>query len=172
MSMPSTPDRRPSVAVHVPDEAALGRLAARIAAVLPQRAFVALAGDLGAGKTTFVKHAAAARGIDPADVVSPTFGLIHAHEGPHGRLVHADFYRLSSGAELRETGWEDALTDEPGRSCHVFVEWPDRISADLPAERLDLAIAIDSETARTLTFTIHGTAYEPLIRMLEASPRA
>ncbi len=170
--MTSTPDRLPSVAVHVPNEAALGRLAARIAAALPRRAFVALEGDLGAGKTTFVKHVAAASGIDPADVVSPTFGLIHSHEGPHGRLVHADFYRLSSGVELRETGWEDALTGEPGRNCHVFVEWPGRISSDLPTERLDLAIAIDSETGRTLTFQARGAAYEPLIRMLEDLPRA
>lgn len=156
----------------MPDEAALGRLAARIATVLPQRAFVALEGDLGAGKTTFVKHVAAALGIDPADVVSPTFGLIHVHDGPRGRLVHADFYRLSSAAELRETGWEDALTGESGRNCHVFVEWPGRISTDLPPERLDLAIAIDSETGRTLTLKAHGAAYEPLIRMLEALPRA
>jgi tRNA threonylcarbamoyl adenosine modification protein YjeE len=158
--------------VQVPDEAALGRLAARIAAALPQRAFVALEGDLGAGKTTFVKHVAAASGIDPAEVVSPTFGLIHAHEGPHGRLVHADFYRLSSGAELRETGWEDALTGEPGRSCHVFVEWPGRVFADLPAERLDLAIAIDSETGRTLTLQARGAVYEPLLKALGAPPRA
>jgi len=169
--MTSTPDGLPSVAVHVSDEAALGRLAARIAAALPRRAFVALEGDLGAGKTTFVKHVAAASGIDPVDVVSPTFGLIHAHEGPHGRLVHADFYRLSSAAELRETGWEDALTGEPGRSCHAFVEWPGRIPTDLPPERLDLAIAIDSETGRTLTFQARGAAYDPLIRMLEALPQ-
>jgi tRNA threonylcarbamoyl adenosine modification protein YjeE len=170
--MTSMPDHHPSLVVHVPDEEALGRLAARVAAALPQRAFVALEGDLGAGKTTFVKHVAAASGIDPADVVSPTFGLIHAHEGPHGRLVHADFYRLSSDAELRETGWEDALAGEPGRGCHVFVEWPRRISAELPAERLDLAITIDSETGRTLTFTAHGTAHEPFIKALEARPRA
>ena len=170
--MASTPDRLPSVAIHVPDEEALGRLAASVAAALPPRAFVALEGDLGAGKTTFVKHVAAASGIDPADVVSPTFGLIHMHEGRHGRLVHADFYRLSTTAELRETGWEDTITDRHGRGCHVFVEWPGRISAELPAERLDLTIAIDSETGRTLTFTARGTAYAPLIRMLETQPRA
>jgi len=170
--MTSMPDHHPSLVVHVTDEEALGRLAARVAAALPQRAFIALEGDLGAGKTTFVKHVATASGIDAADVVSPTFGLIHVHEGPHGRLVHADFYRLSSGAELRETGWEDIVTGVAGRGCHVFVEWPERIASALPAERLDLTIAIDSETGRTLTFTARGTAYEPLIRMLEPQPRA
>lgn len=170
--MPSTPELPPSATVHVPDEAALARLAARVAAALPPRAFVALDGDLGAGKTTFVKHVAAAGGIDPNDVVSPTFGLIHVFEGPRGRLVHADFHRLASGAELRETGWEDALADRDGRGCRVFVEWPGRIFADLPAARLDVAIAIDSETGRTLTFTARGPAYESLIAMLAARPEA
>lgn len=170
--MTSTPDHLPSVAVHVPDEAALGRLAAQVVATLPRRAFVALRGDLGAGKTTFVKHVAAASGIDSADVVSPTFGLIHVHEGPHGRLVHADFYRLSSDVELHETGWEDVVAGGADRGCHVFVEWPERIAAALPAERLDLTIEIDSETGRTLTFTARDEAYEPLLRMLVAQPRA
>lgn len=170
--MTSTPDHLPSVAVHVPDEAALARLAARVSAALPSQAFVALDGDLGAGKTTFVKHVAAASGIDPADVVSPTFGLIHIHEGLHGRLVHADFYRLSSSAELRETGWEAAVAARDGRGCHVFVEWPDRIAAELPAARLDVAIAIDSETGRTLTFTARGAAYEPLLKAVGAQPQA
>jgi len=170
--MTSTPDRVPSIAVHVPDEAALAGLAARVAAALPQRAFVALEGDLGAGKTTFVKHVAAASGIDPAAVVSPTFGLIHVHEAASGRLVHADFYRLPSLGELRETGWEDAVVGDFGRGCRVFVEWPERISAALPAARVDVAIAIDSETGRTLTFTAHGPAHEPLIKALDAPPRA
>jgi len=170
--MTSTPDPLPSIAVRVPDEAALGQLAALVSAALPPQAFVALEGDLGAGKTTFVKHVATASGLDPADVVSPTFGLIHVHESPRGRLVHADFYRLSSSADLHETGWEDALVAPAGRSCHVFVEWPGRIAAALPAARLDVVITIDSATGRTLTFTAHGAAYQPLITILKARPPA
>ena len=113
--MHSTPDPRATAAVHVADEAALSRLAAVVVEALPSRAFIALAGDLGAGKTTFVKAIAAAAGIDPTDVVSPTFGLIHVHEGPQGRIVHADFYRLAAADELRETGWEDAIGGAAGR---------------------------------------------------------
>jgi len=140
--------------IHVPDEAALERLAAALAAVLPPRVVIALWGDLGAGKTTLVKWVAAAVGIDPADVVSPTFGLIHEHPMPAGGrvIVHADMYRLSGVAELAETGWEDALSG----AGWVFVEWPERITAALPDERIDVAIAIDSPTARTLTFRGHG----------------
>lgn len=147
-----------AVAVHVPDEQTLAELARRLASALPARAIIALEGDLGAGKTTFVKAVAAAVGIDPGTVVSPTFGLIHVHavpdrpDGP-SRLVHADFYRLADAGELAETGWDDAISG----ACWSFVEWPGRIAGHLPADRLDIAIGIDSPTARTFTFTPRGT---------------
>ncbi|MFM8953702.1 MAG: tRNA (adenosine(37)-N6)-threonylcarbamoyltransferase complex ATPase subunit type 1 TsaE [Planctomycetaceae bacterium] len=139
----------------VPDESALPRLAAAVAAALPARAFVALHGDLGAGKTTFVKQVAAAVGIDPTEVVSPTFGLIHEHHGSDRRIVHADMYRLTGAADLPETGWDDAVAGP----CQTFVEWPERIAAALPADRLDVAISIDGPTARTFSFTPTGPAH-------------
>ena len=162
--MPSTADGNvpPTLTVAVPDEAALAPLARRLAAAMPARAFVALEGDLGAGKTTFVKAVAAAMSIDPTEVVSPTFGLIHVHDVPAAhdrptsetpdRIVHADLYRLSGAGDLAEIGWEDATA---GR-CWVFVEWPSRAADALPADRLDIAISIDSETARTFQLTPRG----------------
>jgi len=138
--------------VVVPDEAALGRLAADLAAVLPARAWVALSGDLGAGKTTLVKAVAAAVGIDPAEVVSPTFGLVHEHGTTDRRLVHADMYRLADPDDLRELGWED-LANGPGWR---FVEWPERIGRHLPADRLDVTIEILSPVARRLRFRGRG----------------
>jgi tRNA threonylcarbamoyl adenosine modification protein YjeE len=162
--MPSTADGDvpPTLTVAVPDEAALAPLARRLVAALPPRAFVALEGDLGAGKTTFVKAVAAAMGIDPSEVVSPTFGLIHVHDlsAAHDRptpelperLVHADLYRLSGAGDLAEIGWDDATAGQ----CWVFVEWPSRAPKALPDDRLDIAISIDSETARTFRFTPRG----------------
>ena len=166
--MPSTADGdvpptvTTAVTVTVPDEAALAPLARRLVAALPSRAFVALEGDLGAGKTTFVKAVATAIGIDPTDVVSPTFGLIHVHDVPAAgnqtapdvpeRLVHADLYRLSGAGDLAEIGWDDATA---GR-CWVFVEWPSRAPKALPADRLDITITIDSETGRTFQFKPRG----------------
>jgi tRNA threonylcarbamoyl adenosine modification protein YjeE len=150
-----------SVAVEIPGEAALAPLARRLAGVLPARAFVTLEGDLGAGKTTFVKAVAAAAGIDPDEVVSPTFGLIHVHALPGGRrpadarparLVHADLYRLANAGDLEEIGWEDATAGP----AWVFVEWPQRMARALPADRLDIDIRIDSETGRTFRFTPRG----------------
>jgi len=170
--MTSPADGGPPAVVRVADEAGLGPLADVVVSRLPDQAFVTLTGDLGAGKTTFVKAVAAACGIDPASVVSPTFGLIHVHAGPHGRLVHADLYRLAAADELRETGWEDAIGTVPGEGRLVFVEWPGRIARFLPADRLDVTIAVDSETGRTFTFTPRSPAYAPLIQALGRRPRA
>jgi len=158
--MPSTAEGAAPgpIVVRVPDEESVAALARRLAAALPDRAVVAIEGDLGAGKTTFVKAVAAATGLDPATVVSPTFGLIHVHAlppratGPR-RLVHADFYRLVHPDELAETGWDDAISG----GGWSFVEWPGRIAGHLPADRLDVTIGIDSPTARTFTFTPRGT---------------
>ena len=152
----------PEVTIRIADEAALAGFARRLVGALPARAFITLSGDLGAGKTTFVKAVAAAAGIDPAEVVSPTFGLIHEHVGPRGRLVHADMYRLTGPEDLHEVGWEDAVA----RATWVFVEWPERITAALPADRIDVVITIDSPTTRTFTFTGHGPAHEPVIDRL------
>lgn len=148
--------------ITVADEPALRPLAAALAAVLPDRACLALRGDLGAGKTTFVKAVAAAVGLDPAAVVSPTFGLVHVHHGPGRRLVHADMYRLAGVADLHEIGWEDAVAG-PG---WTFVEWPERIASALPADRIDVEIRIDSPTARTFTFRGHGPAHAAAVRAL------
>lgn len=171
--MTSTPDPTPRhCAVKVADEQALAGVAADLVAVLPREAFVTLEGDLGAGKTTFVKAIAAAAGIDPAEVVSPTFGLIHLHAAaaPAGglplRLAHADMYRLADESELHELGWEDAILPREGSRTWAFVEWPGRIARALPGERLDIAIGIDSETARTLSFTGRGPDYDGVIAAL------
>jgi tRNA threonylcarbamoyl adenosine modification protein YjeE len=154
------PPRRATVAI--PDETALAALGARLAATLPRPATIALHGDLGAGKTTFVKAVAAAAGIDPADVVSPTFGLVHEHAGRSARILHADMYRLPHTDELWETGWDDAVS----RADWTFIEWPERIAAALPADRIDVAIAIDSPTARTFTFTARGPRHAPVVDAL------
>ena len=154
------------VIVRIADEAALGPLASLLASTLPPHAFLALDGDLGAGKTTFVKALAAAAGIDPADVVSPTFGLVHVHSLPDGhragRLVHADLYRLGGCDDLFELGWEELIAP-PG---WVAAEWSARIGPALPADRLDILLEVESETARRASFTLRGSDFGPLFEAL------
>ena len=158
----------PTAVVSVASEADLAPFAARLVAVLPRPMLVALSGDLGAGKTTLVKAIAAACGLDPADVISPTFGLIHEYPLPErpdlpARFVHADLYRLSGSDELAETGWVDAIAGD----TWTFLEWPERIAAALPPERIDLTIEIESATGRRLRMTGHGPAAGDAVRALQ-----
>lgn len=160
----TVPDNSPQATIAVDDEAALEPLARALIAALPAHAFLSLRGDLGAGKTTFVKAIAAALGIDPATVISPTFGLIHVHDGPRARLLHADMYRLADPADLHETGWDDAVA----AADVACVEWPERIAAALPDERLDVTLTIESPTARRLSFVARGPAHVPVIAAVAA----
>lgn len=99
----------------------LGR---RLAALLRPGDVVALVGELGAGKTRFVRGVAAGLGIDPDRTHSPTYVLANVYENDRGlRLTHVDAYRLSGAGELEELGW-DRLDD--GESI-VIVEWADRL---------------------------------------------
>lgn len=83
-----------------------------------------LAGDLGAGKTVFAKGLGAGLDIDPADINSPTFTLVNAHDG-RLRLYHLDLYRLSGTAEeLTPLGLDEMLDDA---SAVVVIEWSERL---------------------------------------------
>jgi tRNA A37 threonylcarbamoyladenosine biosynthesis protein TsaE len=71
-------------------------------------------------------------------------------------------YRLVDVGDLVELGWHDAVA----RATWTLVEWPERIAAALPADRLDIAIGIDSPTARSLTFTARGPRHATVIDFL------
>ncbi len=114
-------------------------LAAAWAQELPAQVTLALHGDLGAGKTTFVQGLARAWQIT-GRVTSPTFTIYQVHHGSR-TLVHLDAYRLGSAAELEELMLADFLTPP---YC-LAVEWPDRVAAWLPmsARHLDLDLLPD-----------------------------
>ncbi len=119
-------------------------LAARLGAVLPADSVLALHGDLGAGKTTFVRGLARAWGIDDA-VTSPTFNLYTIYNGER-QLIHLDAYRLESGADLDALMIEDFL-----KSPWCFaVEWPERIPDALPEDALHLYLTINSDQSHQI----------------------
>lgn len=101
--------------------------AAALARELPAGAIVLLSGDLGAGKTTFVKGLAAGLGLDPDEVTSPTFTLVHEYRGGRLPLVHVDLYRLDR-AELDEIGLDPDLAS----AGIVAIEWSERLARGLP----------------------------------------
>ena len=101
--------------LHSPDPETTERYAAALGGAIDAAgAIVWLCGPLGAGKTRFVKGLAAGLGIPPERVQSPTFTIAQEVELPNGRsLVHVDFYRVASEAELESAG----LLDWPGRGA-------------------------------------------------------
>lgn len=132
------------------------RAAETLARLMPEDVLIALSGDLGAGKTTFVRYLAGVIGIDPTDITSPTFGLVHEHVSGAmtcpSRLVHIDAYRLSGPDDLAAIGWEEILTD----GGWIVVEWPERVAAALPRERLDLSLIVTGDVTRRLEIRTPG----------------
>jgi tRNA threonylcarbamoyladenosine biosynthesis protein TsaE len=119
------------------------RLAVALASLLPQRATIALCGTLGAGKTRFVQGLAAAVGIDPGEVTSPTFVLCQQHRGSR-QLYHLDAYRLRDADEFRELG-TDEMYEEPALT---LIEWADKVEPALPDSYLLIEIEVTDEQAR------------------------
>jgi tRNA threonylcarbamoyladenosine biosynthesis protein TsaE len=102
-------------------------LAAALAGDLRPGAVLLLSGDLGAGKTAYVRGLAEGLGLDPDVVTSPTFTLVHEYRGGRLPLVHVDLYRLDS-ADLAELGLDDDLA----AAGVVAVEWPERLTRPVP----------------------------------------
>jgi tRNA threonylcarbamoyladenosine biosynthesis protein TsaE len=120
--------------------------ARRLAEHLPPGALVLLTGDLGAGKTAFVRGLAAGLGIDPDDVSSPTFTLIQEYVGARV-LRHVDLYRLK-GAEIDDLGLDELTQD----GAVVAIEWAERLSAP-PASAIRVTIVDLGGDAREISIT-------------------
>ena len=137
------------ITTHSPEETeALGR---RIGGMLRGDEMIALFGGLGMGKTAFVRGLAKGMGIDPNEVSSPTFAIVHEHEGKEGQMLyHFDMYRVESWDDLYSTGFFDYL----GRGV-VVTEWSENIEGALPAERIDIEISAP-EHDDTRFFNISG----------------
>jgi len=131
------------VGVRRVDEAALTRFGAEFARALrpPPAVVVAIAGDLGTGKTTLVR--AIARGLGVTEpVTSPTFALVHRYEGTATTVYHVDAYRLRRAAEAADLGLDDMLGEG---DAVVLIEWPERLGEALPpvTHRIGLEYADD-----------------------------
>jgi len=118
-------------------------LARDLAATLRAGDVLLLSGNLGAGKTAFVRGLAAGLGIDPHDVSSPTFTLVHEYRGGRLTLYHVDLYRLGRAAT------EDLGLEELGaRDGVLAIEWPDRLTHSLPAAKNVRLEIVDDQTRR------------------------
>ena len=126
-------------------EAETAALARELASSLKAGSVILLSGNLGAGKTAFVRGLAAGLGVDPEEVSSPTFTLIHEYRGGRLTLYHVDLYRLERAAA------EDLGLEELGVSDGVLaIEWPDRLAHELP-DAIAVRIDILDEDTRAIT---------------------
>lgn len=140
------------------------RLGAKLGVLLQAGDVICLSGELGAGKTQMTVGIAAGWGArEPVN--SPTFVMVHPHtrRADQARLYHIDCYRMRGVEDLHTFGWDDML-DEGGT---LVIEWPERIEAALPADRLWITLShLDDEGAerrRYLYFKAAGERHKALL---------
>lgn len=98
---------------------------------LPPGSVLAFEGDLGAGKTTFIRAIARGLGV-PTGATSPTYGLVHRYAGARGPVFHLDCFRLKQPEEAADLDWASLLAEGDA----VLVEWPERAGAWMPEPSL------------------------------------
>ncbi len=139
------------------------RLGERLATHTEPGEVIALWGELGSGKTVFARGVAIGLGIDEDAVTSPTFIILHEHQGGRLPLFHLDLYRLTE-RELGSTGWEEAL--EAGGV--TVIEWPDHAGAALPEDRVDVHLEHVADTKRRVSLAATGPRSRRLVDALRA----
>lgn len=137
------------------------KLGAIVGKLLLKGDFLALTGDLGAGKTAFTKGVAKGLGID-TEVASPTFTIINEYHGRDINLAHMDVYRLKNPEELENIGFYDYLQD-----FVVVMEWADKVKEILPEEVLWVDFKVLGENKRQIKFSSKSAHYDSIIEELK-----
>ncbi|MDP3702492.1 MAG: tRNA (adenosine(37)-N6)-threonylcarbamoyltransferase complex ATPase subunit type 1 TsaE [Hylemonella sp.] len=146
----------------MPDESATQALAAALAAQPSLRnAFITLHGNLGAGKTTLVRHLLQALGVS-GRIKSPTYAVVEPHEVPGLNIWHFDFYRFSDPREWEDAGFRD-LFASPGLK---LAEWPEKAAGLLPVADLAIELQVQGDESRLVTLTAHTPTGSALLQGL------
>lgn len=104
-------------------------------------------GDMGAGKTTFIKALCEQLGVKEA-VTSPTFSIVNEYAGNNAKVYHFDFYRLKNQDEALDMGYEEYFYS--GNYC--LIEWPEKIPDLLPHHYIKVSIQLQEQQSRLFTF--------------------
>lgn len=152
--MTSTPVLTQSLKLTIATAEAMFELGRRIGGELLPGDFIGLTGDLGAGKSVLARGVCAGCGVDPRQVLSPSFTIVVSHQG-RLPIHHADFYRLADADELFATGFGD-LDDGTGA---ILVEWIDRIPEARPPGHMAIHIEGCGEAPRTVRIDRVGQRY-------------
>lgn len=140
------------------------QLGERLGRLLQPGDLICLSGELGAGKTTLATGIGLGWGA--LEVVnSPTFVFVNQYSRPDGqRLYHVDAYRLKDASEAESIALDDLLADKNGA---VLLEWPERVVAALPSERLWIELSWVNDQQRRLRVSSHGQRFDRLLQQLE-----
>ena len=127
----------------------LDRAAREFLKEIADHTLVAFYAPMGAGKTTFTTAVCKALGVQEDAVSSPTFAIVNEYRGGQGQpIFHFDFYRIDKPAEALDIGLYDYLDS----GCLCLMEWPENIEDLLPEETLKVAIRVNPDGSRTLSW--------------------
>lgn len=143
--------------INVPDLNAIDRAAEEFISLIGPGRIIAISGDMGAGKTTFIQALCRVLGVSQI-VTSPTFALINEYFTFEGESIyHFDLYRIKNPDELFDIGYEDYFFS----GAYCFIEWPEKASALIPEEALQVVIKVLEDEARQII--IEDTEIENVI---------
>jgi tRNA threonylcarbamoyladenosine biosynthesis protein TsaE len=139
-------------------------LASVLATTTPTSLFVTLEGDLGTGKTTFVRHLLQAMGVT-GRIKSPTYAVVESYDMINDtfNLWHFDFYRFNDPQEWEEAGFRDIFAG----TGYKLAEWPQKAKGLLPEPDIAILIVANMDESRTVTLRAHTSAGEKIISKLQ-----
>ena len=145
------------------------RLARQLSTLTPEDSlFIELHGDLGAGKTTFVRHLLQAMGVT-GRIKSPTYAIVESYEDIKNilyqplNLWHFDFYRFNDPLEWEEAGFRDIFASKGIK----LVEWPEKAEAELPVADVAIKIVANMDESRALTIIANTSTGQQLLSKLQ-----
>jgi tRNA threonylcarbamoyladenosine biosynthesis protein TsaE len=126
--------------IDLPTETDSEQMAARVAACLVSPLVLTFTGEIGAGKTTFIRAMLRCLGVNSA-IKSPTFSLVESYQGTNLQIHHFDLYRIQDEAELDYIGFRDYFTD----NAICCIEWPERATGYLTEADLGFTLSLKGD---------------------------
>lgn len=145
-------------------ESATDSFAALCAGCIRHGLTIALNGQLGSGKTRFVRAFCAALGVDPKLVTSPTFVLLQLYASEPWTICHFDTYRLGDADEFTALGADEYLTSP---DCLCLVEWADRVAEILPSDHVSITMRQTGASQRMLELSAGGPTSSEFVAAVE-----
>jgi len=147
------------ITIKCPDLTSSDKLAHSISKLFKGGEIICFIGNLGSGKTTFIKYLCSHLGVDINDVISPTFIYQRVYKGKDYKINHFDFYRFDEDKIIETTGLYDAFEE---KDSIILIEWADKIEEFLPKDRIIVNIDIEKNT-RIFKFSTKGDKYNYFI---------